>query len=57
MNYHYSYFHELDRLATQIQYVSGYSLEQLLALFLKGYTLKAPEEPISLEELARDQEK
>lgn len=33
---------ELDRLATEIEIVSGYNLEKILELFLAGYTLEAP---------------
>lgn len=43
-------FAKLDRLATEINIVSGYSLEELLKLFSAGYTLKAPEHK-SLEEV------
>ena len=32
----------LDRLATEIQKVSGFSLEELLSLFRSGYTLSPP---------------
>lgn len=35
-------YKKLDRLATEIEKVSGYSLEQLLELFMSGYTLKPP---------------
>ena len=40
----------LDRLATEIQKVSGYSLEDLLSMFLAGYTLQAPKQ-ITFDEL------
>lgn len=40
---------ELDRLATEIQALTGYSLEELKNLFAAGYTLKAPKQ-ISMEE-------
>ena len=41
---------ELDRLTTEIQVLTGYSLEELKNLFAAGYTLKAPKQ-ISTEEL------
>lgn len=39
---------ELDALYTQIIAVSGFSAEQLLEMFMDGYTLKAPDEPAPL---------
>lgn len=44
---------ELDRLATEIQALTGYSLEELKGLFAAGYTLEAPKQ-ISMEELLRE---
>lgn len=44
---------ELDRLATEIQTLTGYSLEELKNLFAAGYTLKAPKQ-ISMEELLQE---
>lgn len=44
---------ELDRLATEIQALTGYSLEELKNLFAAGYTLKAPKQ-ISMEEFLGD---
>lgn len=41
---------ELDRLATEIQVLTGFTLEELKNLFAAGYTLKAPKQ-ISTEEL------
>lgn len=32
----------LDRMATELQKISGYSLEDLLSMFLAGYTLTPP---------------
>lgn len=40
---------ELDQLATEVQALTGYSLEELKGLFAAGYTLKAPKQ-ISMEE-------
>lgn len=40
---------ELDQLATEIQALTGYSLEELKGLFAAGYTLEAPKQ-ISMEE-------
>lgn len=47
---------ELDRLATEIQTLTGYSLEELKGLFAAGYTLQAPKQ-ISMEEFLRDLKK
>lgn len=47
---------ELDRLATEIQTLTGYSLEELKSLFAAGYTLKAPKQ-ISMEEFLGDLKK
>lgn len=47
---------ELDRLATEIQALTGYSLEELKNLFAAGYTLEAPKQ-ISMEELLQDLKK
>lgn len=44
---------ELDRLATEIQALTGYSLEELKGLFAAGYTLEAPKQ-ISMEELLQE---
>lgn len=44
---------ELDRLATEIQALTGYSLEELKGLFAAGYTLEAPKQ-ISMEELPQE---
>lgn len=44
---------ELDRLATEIQTLTGYSLEELKNLFAAGYTLKAPKQ-VSMEELLQE---
>lgn len=41
---------ELDRLATEIQVLTGYSLEELKNLFAAGYTLEAPKQ-VSMEKL------
>lgn len=35
---------ELDRLATEIQVLTGYSLRELKNLFAAGYTLEAPKQ-------------
>ena len=45
---------ELDRLATEIEITSGYSLEKLLELFLVGYTLEAPTQNVSLCTLSQE---
>lgn len=44
---------ELDRLTTEIQTLTGYSLEELKGLFAAGYTLEAPKQ-ISMEELLQE---
>lgn len=44
---------ELDQLATEIQTLTGYSLEELKNLFAAGYTLEAPKQ-ISMEELLQE---
>lgn len=44
---------ELDRLATEIQALTGYSLEELKGLFAAGYTLEAPKQ-ISMEKLLQE---
>jgi hypothetical protein len=44
---------ELDRLATEIQALTGYSLGELKGLFAAGYTLEAPKQ-ISMEELLQE---
>lgn len=47
---------ELDRLATEIQALTGYSLEELKGLFAAGYTLEAPKQ-ISIQEFLGDLKK
>lgn len=47
---------ELDRLATEIQTLTGYSLEELKNLFAAGYTLEAPNQ-ISIQEFLGDLKK
>lgn len=47
---------ELDRLATEIQALTGYSLEELKNLFAAGYTLEAPKQ-ISMQEFLGDLKK
>lgn len=47
---------ELDRLATEIQALTGYSLEELKGLLAAGYTLEAPKQ-ISMEEFLGDLKK
>lgn len=47
---------ELDRLATEIQALTGYSLEELKNLFAAGYTLEAPKQ-ISIQEFLGDLKK
>lgn len=42
---------ELDELCTKLYAVTGYSVEQLLALFLAGYTLSFPKPAASMEEI------
>lgn len=39
---------ELDTLYVQIIAVTGFSVEQLLEMFMAGYTLKAPDESMLL---------
>lgn len=47
---------ELDRLATEIQALTGYSLRELKGLFAAGYTLEAPRQ-VSMEEFLGDLKK
>lgn len=47
---------ELDRLATEIQAITGFTLEELKRLFLAGYTLQAPKQ-MTMEELLGELEK
>lgn len=47
---------ELDRLATEIQAITGFTLEELKGLFLAGYTLQAPNQ-MTMEELLGELEK
>lgn len=47
---------ELDRLATEIQAITGFTLEELKGLFLAGYTLQAPKQ-MTMEELLGELEK
>lgn len=47
---------ELDRLATEIQALTGYSLEELKNLFAAGYTLEAPRQ-VSMQEFLGDLKK
>lgn len=47
---------ELDRLATEIQVLTGFTLEELKNLFAAGYTLEAPKQ-ISMEEFLGDLKK
>lgn len=44
---------ELDRLATEIQVLTGFTLEELKNLFAAGYTLQAPKQ-ISAKELLEE---
>lgn len=44
---------ELDRLATEIQVLTGFTLEELKNLFAAGYTLQAPKQ-ISTKELLEE---
>ena len=37
------YISDMEQSVISIKQVSGYTLEQILEMFLKGYTLKAPE--------------
>lgn len=47
---------ELDRLATEIQAITGFTLEELKGMFLAGYTLQAPKQ-MTMEELLGELEK
>lgn len=47
---------ELDRLATEIQAITGFTLGELKGLFLAGYTLQAPKQ-VTIEELLGELEK
>lgn len=47
---------ELDRLATEIQVITGFTLEELKNLFAAGYTLEAPRQ-ISMQEFLGDLKK
>lgn len=48
--------HIQERLYT-LAVVSGYSLDELIDLFAKGYTLQPPREPGTLSELCEEKEK
>lgn len=41
---------ELDELYIKIQILTGFTVEQLLEMFMKGYTLIPPDSPDSLSE-------
>ena len=43
---------ELDELYMKFQILTGYTAEQLLELFAKGYELTQPDPPMSLSEFA-----
>ena len=43
---------ELDELYMKFQILTGYTAEQLLELFAKGYELTPPDPPMSLSEFA-----
>ena len=47
---------ELDQLATEIQALTGYSLEELKNLFAAGYTLEAPKQ-VSMEKFLEELKK
>lgn len=42
---------ELDELYTKLYIVSGYTAEQLLDMFLAGYTMRPTKYPLTLSEL------
>lgn len=42
---------ELDELYLKIQIASGYTVEQLLEMFMAGYSMQPPPEPVSLEQI------
>lgn len=44
---------ELDQLATEIQVLTGFTLEELKNLFAAGYTLQAPKQ-VSTEKLLEE---
>ena len=50
-----AYIAELDMLATQIQMLTGLSLQQLLDLFAAGYILKPPAPPVNLADYAQEE--
>ena len=43
---------ELDELYIKIQILTGFTVEQLLELFAKGYELTPPDPPMSISEFA-----
>lgn len=47
----------LEQEISELRVVSGYSVEQLIYLFAKGYTLQPPKEPMTMCELAKEMEK
>lgn len=47
--------HDLDLLYTKIQAVTGLTVEQILDMFLAGYTLQPPE-PSKLEDCIKEAE-
>lgn len=47
------YVVELERKATEIQLLSGHTLDDLINLFAQGYIMACPEPPIGLEEIIK----
>lgn len=53
----FSYYEELDRLATEIQVITGYTLDELKAKFLEGWELTPPSKALNMIELEKMIEK
>lgn len=52
LNLRYNYRH-LQETVTKLEYLSGYSLDQLIELFAAGWTLQQPKEPYKFSDLLR----
>lgn len=45
---------ELDELYLKIQMVSGYTVEQLLEMFMEGCTIQPPPKPAPLDQICNE---
>lgn len=53
----FSYYEELDRLVTEIQVITGYTLDELKAKFLEGWELTPPKKVLDMIDLEKMIEK